>query len=94
LQPGTASDWCIGTVLDLSSTGISFQSRQRLPENARIEIIIHWPSRPNTRPPVCLRASGDVVRSNGNRTAARMTSCRMGIEKAATFAAAASSLAV
>jgi len=91
LQTGTPSEWSTATVRDLSSTGVSFQCRRPLPEDARIEMVIDWPSSPNTPHPVCLRASGDVVRTHGNRTAARITSCRMGIEKAAPSAATASS---
>ena len=88
LQSGTPSEWSTGTVLDLSSTGVSFQCRCRLPEHARIEMVIDWPSSRRARHPVCLRASGDVVRTHGNRTAARITSSAMGIESAApaTFA--------
>ena len=81
LQAGAPSEWSTATVLDLSSTGISFQSRHALRANSRIEIVIDWPSSRNTRHPVCLHLSGDVVRSYGHRTAARITSSRMGIEK-------------
>ncbi len=86
LQTGDPSEWSTGTVLDLSSTGVSFRCRCPLPENARIEIVIDWPSSRNARHPVCLHASCDVVRTHGNRTAARITTSRMGIEKAATAA--------
>src|SRR5689334_6139517 len=88
LQTGTPSEWFSGTVLDLSSTGVSFQCRRPLVENARIEIVIDWPSSRNTRHPVCLRASGEVVRTYGNRNAARITSSHMRIEKAASAASA------
>jgi hypothetical protein len=95
LYEGTASEWRTGTVLDLSSTGISLRSFRPLPENTPIEMVVDWPSRQNTSHPVRLRASGEVVRSHGNRIAARITSSHLGIERPATFAAAAaSSLAV
>src|SRR3954447_14891352 len=64
LQSGTPSEWSTGTVLGLSSTGVSFQCRCPLPERARIEIVIDWPSSRRARHPVCLRASGDVVRTH------------------------------
>lgn len=81
LPASTASEWRVGTVLDVSRTGVSFQCRHPLPVNTRIEMVIDWPSK-STLHPICLRASGDVVRSHGKKSAVRMTSCRMGIEKA------------
>jgi hypothetical protein len=86
LQTGTESEWLDGTVLDLSNTGISFQCRRPLPMNAPIEIIIDWPSKQDGPNAICLRASGRVVRSHDDRIAARMSSCRMGIEKASARA--------
>ena len=88
---GAPSEWRTGTVLDLSSTGIRFQCARPLPINSRVEMVVDWPAGRNTRQPVCLRASGDVVRSHGNQTAARMTSSRMGIEKAAASRTASAS---
>ena len=84
LETGARSEWSTATVLDLSSTGVSFRCRRPLPQNTRIEIVIDWPSSRNARQPLCLHASGDVVRTHGNRVAARIASCRMGIEKAAS----------
>ncbi len=82
LSPSTASEWCVGTVLDLSSTGVSFQCHHPFPVNTRIEMVIDWPLKQSALHPICLCASGHVVRSDDKTTAARMTSCRMGIEKA------------
>jgi hypothetical protein len=91
LRAGTASEWRVGMVLDLSSTGVSFQCRHSLPVNTPIEMVIDWPSKQDTPYPICLRASGHVVRSHHSRIAARMTSCRMGIEKASAPAVTAAS---
>jgi hypothetical protein len=82
LSPSTASEWCVGTVLDLSSTGVSFQCHYPFPVNTRIEMVIDWPLKQSTLHPICLCASGEVVRSHDKKTAARMTSCRMVIQKA------------
>ncbi len=82
LPASTASEWRSGTVFDLSSTGVSFQCGHTLPVNTRIEMVIDWPSKQSSLHLICLRASGNVVRSQDKKTAARMTSCRMGIEKA------------
>jgi PilZ domain len=84
LSPSTASEWCVGTVLDLSSTGVSFQCHHPFPVNTRIEMVIDWPLKQSALHPICLCASGHVVRSYDKTTAARMTSCRMGIEKASS----------
>jgi hypothetical protein len=83
LLASTVSEWRVGTVLDLSSTGISFQCGRPLPVNTRIEMVIDWPSRQSTLHPICLRASGDVVR-NSDRVAVQITASRMGIEKPAS----------
>src|SRR5437016_2915180 len=73
LSGSTASEWRVGTVLDLSGTGVSFQCCQPLPVNTRIEMVIDWPSTHGH--PICLRALGDVVRSHDKKIAARMTFC-------------------
>jgi len=86
LPASTASEWRDGAVLDLSSTGVSFQCGQPFPVNTRIEMVIHWPSQQSTLHPIRLRASGDVVRSLDKKIAARMTSSRMGIEKTTSAA--------
>src|SRR5260370_39222636 len=81
LPASRASEWRVGTVLDLSSTGVSFQCRHPLPVNTRIEMVIDWPSKQSTLHPICLRAAGHVVRSDDRKVAVWMTSCRMVIEK-------------
>jgi hypothetical protein len=90
LPASTASEWRAGTVVDLSSTGVSFQCGQPLPVNTRIEMVIDWPSKQSTLHPICLRASGDVVRNSERRVAVQMTASRMGIEKATSAVSAAS----
>lgn len=82
LLAGTTAEWRAGTVLDLSSTGVSFQCRHALPVNTRIEVVIDWPSTHGTIHPISLRASGDVVRCRDRRVAVQMTSCRMSTGKA------------
>jgi hypothetical protein len=79
---GAPSEWLAGTVLDLSSTGISFQCHGPLPINTAIEMVIDWPSQQDALHAMCLRASGTVLRTHGNEIAARITSYRMDIEKA------------
>jgi hypothetical protein len=91
VSASTASEWRVGTVLDLSSTGVSFQCDQPLPVNTRIEMVIGWPSQQSTLHPIYLRASGHVVRSHDEEVAARMTSSQMGIEKATSSAVNAAS---
>ena len=90
LPASTVSEWRVGTVLDLSSTGISFQCGRPLPVNTRIEMVIDWPSQRRTHT-ICLRALGDVVRSRDKKIAARMTSSRMGIERVTSRAVDAAS---
>lgn len=80
LSASTASEWRVGTVLDLSSTGVSFQCGQPLPVNTRIEMVIGWPSQQSTLHPIYLGASGNVVRSHDEEVAARITSSQMAIE--------------
>jgi len=84
LPASTVSEWRVGTVLDLSSTGISFQCVRPLPVNTRIEMVIDWRSRQSTLRPICLPASGDAVRNSDRRVAVQITASRMGIEKAAS----------
>ena len=84
LPASTVSEWRVDTVLDLSSTGISFQCVRPLPVTTRIEMVIDWRSRQSTLRPICLPASGDAVRNSDRRVAVQSTASRMGIEKAAS----------
>ena len=81
LPASTVSEWRVGTVLALSSTGVSFQCGQPLPANTRIEMVIDWRSRQSTLRPICLPASGDAVRNSDRRVAVQITASRMGIER-------------
>ncbi len=69
--------WTSGTILDISSSGLSFRCRRPLPLGGHLELIIDWPA--DDRRLVSLHASGFVVRSSGTRTAVRMTSHRFRI---------------
>lgn len=71
------SRWAIGTIHDISSSGISFRCRRTLPLGGHLELIVDWPA--DDQRLVSLHASGFVVRSSGTRTAIRMTSHRFRI---------------
>jgi hypothetical protein len=89
----TMSKWRAGKICDMSTGGVIFRCGQALPVNAQIEMVIDWPPKHDNLYPICLRAAGHVVRSQGRKTAVRMTFCRMVIEKASPeLAAIASSL--
>lgn len=77
---GATSRWGIGTIQDMSSGGINFRCRREFPVGARLEIIIDWPTDRSDRAPVCLHASGLVLRSRGSKTALRLTSHHFQIE--------------
>jgi hypothetical protein len=70
------SRWAIGTMQDMSSSGISFRCRRQLPLGGHLELIVDWPVAFDDRRLVSLHASGFVVRSNGTKVAVRITSHR------------------
>src|ERR1035437_10322862 len=72
------SRWAVGTIQDMSSSGISFRCRRPLPLGGHLELVIDWPSLGNQRL-VSLHASGFVVRSSRTKDAVRITSHRFHI---------------
>ncbi|MGO9262478.1 MAG: PilZ domain-containing protein [Bryobacteraceae bacterium] len=63
-----------GTTCDISTSGLSFRCRRILPVGVHIEILIDWPAKHREIDPIALQVTGFIVRSDGNRTAVRMTS--------------------
>ena len=72
------SRWAVGTIQDMSSSGVSFRCRRPLPLGGHLELVIDWPSLGNRRL-VSLHASGFVVRSSRTKAAVRITSHRFHI---------------
>jgi hypothetical protein len=73
------SRWAIGTIQDMSSSGISFRCRRPLPLGGHLELVVDWPATVGNQRLVSLHASGFVVRSSGTKTAVRITSHRFQI---------------
>jgi len=72
-QKGASSRWGTGVTTDISSGGVSFRCRRPLPVGAHIEMVIDWPAKYDNAYPVDLQSTGFIVRSDGNKTAVRMT---------------------
>lgn len=60
----------------MSSTGLSFRCRRPLPVGGHIELSIEWPARAEADKPMELFITGIIIRSDGGRTAVRLTSKR------------------
>jgi hypothetical protein len=73
------SRWAIGTIQDMSSSGISFRCRRPLPLGGHLELIVDWPAPLDDQRLVSLHASGFVVRSSRTKTAVSITSHRFHI---------------
>ena len=65
-----------GTTRELSSTGLSFRCRRALPVGGHLELAIEWPARSSDEKPLELVITGIIIRSDGGRTAVRLTSKR------------------
>ena len=61
-----------GRTLDISSTGVLFESAIALPRGLRIELKINWPALPSTTNRIEIRAEGRTVRATNNCTAVRI----------------------
>jgi hypothetical protein len=81
-QKGASSRWGSGVTIDVSSGGVSFRCRRPLPVGAHIEMVIDWPAKFDNAFPVDLRSTGFIVRSDGTRSAARMTARHFRIDAA------------
>ena len=86
---GSISRWGVGTVHDISSSGMSFRCRRELPVGGRLELIIDWPAARRDQFPMSLHASGIVLRSRGSKSAIRITSHRFEVETGTSMAATA-----
>jgi hypothetical protein len=73
------SRWAIGTIQDMSSSGINFRCRRPLPLGGHLELIVDWPATLDDQRVVSLHASGFVVRSSRTRAAVSITSHRFQI---------------
>jgi hypothetical protein len=62
-----------GRTLDLSSSGILFESSREFPAGLNVELSITWPVLLHNVSPLQLVAVGRIVRAEGGRAAMRMT---------------------
>ena len=72
-----------GMTCDISTGGLSFRCRRPLNPGAHIEIVVNWPAKFGDLYPIDLQITGFVVRSDGNRTAVRLTSHRFRVDSIA-----------
>ena len=78
-----------GTTREMSSTGLSFRCRHPLPVGGHVELAIEWPARAEADKPMELVITGIIIRSDGGRTAVRLTSKRFRTLHAEEFRATA-----
>ena len=78
-QKGVAGRWGTGTTREMSTTGLSFRTRKPLPVGSHVEMIVDWPAKYGEEQPIDLQLTGFIVRSDGSRTAVRVTSRRFRI---------------
>jgi hypothetical protein len=69
----------MGTIQDMSSSGVSFRCRRPLPVGGHVDLIVDWPFPLDHQRLVNLHASGFVVRSSRTKAAVRITSHRFQI---------------
>jgi hypothetical protein len=65
-----------GTTREMSSSGLSFRCRRSLPLGGHVELVIDWPARGENTGPLELVLTGIIIRSDGGRSAVRVTSKR------------------
>ena len=90
-QRGSPSRAGNGMTCDVSTTGIAFRCRRPLPVGAHIEMTVTWPAKNADTFPIELLLTGFVLRSDGGRSAVRVTSRKFRIDAlpAAPFRASA-----
>jgi hypothetical protein len=66
-------DTGVGHTLDLSSGGILFEAGRPMPPGLNVELSVSWPILLRNIAPMQLCIAGRIVRSQGGRTAIRMT---------------------
>lgn len=64
--------WQQGTVLDMSASGIRFETGDSIPHGAIIDLMMDWPGIYHGRNEVRLSLSGTVCRSGADGTALRI----------------------
>jgi hypothetical protein len=79
-QKGAVARWGTGLTRDMSTSGLSFRTRKPLPVGSHIELVIDWPAKYAETHTIDLQVTGFVVRSDGGRTAVRITSHRFRID--------------
>jgi len=62
----------VGRTIDLSSSGLSFQTSRPLPAGANLEFSISWPVLLRNVAPLQLKVIGEVVRSGNGWAAVRI----------------------
>ena len=78
-QKGGIARWGAGMTREMSTSGVSFRTRRPLPVGSHVEMVVDWPAKYSPEQPIDLQLTGFVVRSDGNRTAVRVTSRRFRI---------------
>lgn len=66
-----------GMTCDISQAGVGFLCGESLPEGAHIEVVAEWQARPAGQPPMNLRMTGFVLRSNQAAAAVAVTSHKL-----------------
>jgi len=66
-----------GTTCDISQAGVGFLCGEALPEGSHIEVMAQWPARSAGGPPMDLRMTGFVLRSNRGVAAVAVTSHKL-----------------
>jgi hypothetical protein len=66
-----------GMTCDISEAGVGFLCGEALPEGAHIEVVAEWPAQAAGRPPMDLRMTGFVLRSNQAAAAVAVTSHKL-----------------
>jgi len=74
-----------GTTRDISPNGLSFVCPEELPVGSHIEMVAEWPAKGPGKPPLDLRMTGFVVRSNHRGAAVLVTSHRLCAEAPEAF---------
>ena len=81
-QKGALVRFGTGMTCDMSASGLSFRCRKPLPVGAHIEIMIDWPAKYGDVYPIGLQVTGFIMRSDGGRTAVRLTSRKFRVDMA------------
>ena len=73
-EPGhRASRGSVGSTVNMSSSGVLFQSAKPLPDGIQIELSIAWPTKLNNTVSLNLHVKGITVRTQGGYTAVQIS---------------------